>query len=287
MTSTIHPWFGVVDPLRATWLQTYGIRLGIILGLAVAVSVVGKLWIRRFRRRLEGTPDLTQALDLKRTTTIVTTVTNAVRVAVWGTAALLVLGGLGFDLAPLLAGASILGVALGFGAQSLVRDFLAGFFILVEDQFGVGDFVELGMPGNGLLLGGVEGFGLRRTTLRGPEGTLSTTGNGNIVLVRNLSRGRGLVDVEVRVPGVRDYRDVEETAERAVEDLRGDSAVRRLVTAGPTYLAVEPTGGDELLVHVQAETPPSRRGEVERELQRQLNRRLLTLPRPGPSEPAP
>jgi hypothetical protein len=72
MTSAIHPWFGVVDPVRATWLQTYGIRLGIILGLAVAVSVVGKLWIRRFRRRLEGTPDLTQALDLKRTTTIVT-----------------------------------------------------------------------------------------------------------------------------------------------------------------------------------------------------------------------
>jgi small conductance mechanosensitive channel len=217
----------VIDPLRATWLQTYGVRLGIILGLAVAVSVVGKLWIRRFRRRLEGTPDLTQALDLKRTTTIVTTVTNAVRVVVWGTAALLVLGGLGFDLAPLLAGASILGVALGFGAQSLVRDFLAGFFILVEDQFGVGDFVELGIPGNAILLGRVEGFGLRRTTLRGPDGTLSTTGNGNIVLVRNLSRGRGLVDVEVRVPGVRDYRDVEETAEKAVEDLRGDSAVRR------------------------------------------------------------
>lgn len=90
---------------------------------------------------------------------------------------------------------------------------------------------------------------------------------------------RTKVDVEVRVPGVRDYRDVEETAEKAVEDLRGDSAVRRLVTAGPTYVAVEPTGGDELLVHVQAETRPSRRGEVERELQRQLNRRLLTLPR--------
>jgi small-conductance mechanosensitive channel len=244
------------------------------------VSLGGRLWIRRFRRRLEGMPDLTQAIDLKRSTTIVTTVTNAVRVLVWGTAALFVLAAIGIDLAPLLAGASILGVALGFGAQSLVRDFLTGFFILVEDQFGVGDFVEVAVVGNPLTLTGrVEGFGLRRTTVRGPDGTLSTTGNGNVLLVKNLSRGRGLVHVEVRVPGGRDYRDVEQSAEQAVRDLREDSAVRRLVTSGPDYVAVEPTGGDDLLVRVQAETRPARRGEVERELQRKLNRRLLSLPR--------
>jgi small-conductance mechanosensitive channel len=279
MTTAFHTITGMIDPLRSAWLQHWGIKILVVVIAAIVVSVVSKLWIRRFRRRLEGAPDLTQALDLKRTTTIVTTVTNAVRVIVWGTAALFLLGGLGVNLAPLLAGASILGVALGFGAQSLIRDFLSGFFILVEDQFGVGDFVELGTPWNGQILGRVEGFGLRRTTVRGADGTLSTMGNGNVVLVRNLSRGRGLVDVEVRVPRVHDYRKVERSAEEAVEDLRRDEAVRRLVTAGPTYVAVEPTSGDDLLVRVQAETRPSRRGEVERELQRRLNRRLLSLPR--------
>jgi moderate conductance mechanosensitive channel len=274
--------FALVNPLDSSWVwvQTKGVRVLIIVLVAVAVSFVGRLWIRRFRRRLEGTPDLTQAIDLKRTTTIVTTVTNAVRVLVWGTAGLFVLAALGIDLAPLLAGASILGVALGFGAQSLVRDFLTGFFILVEDQFGVGDSVEVAVQGSPTTVTGrVESFGLRHTTIRGPDGTLSTTGNGNVLLVRNLSRGRGLVDVEVRVPKVRDYRTVEESAEQAVRDLREDSTVKRMVTSGPDYVAVEPTGGDDLLVRVQAETRPAKRSEVERELQRRLNRRLLSMPR--------
>jgi small conductance mechanosensitive channel len=270
----------LVNPLNQTWVQTKGVRVLVILVIAVAFSIAGRLWIRRFRRRLEGTPDITQAINLRRTTTIVTTVTTAVRVLVWGTTALLVLAAIGIDLAPLLAGASILGVALGFGAQSLVRDFLTGFFILVEDQFGVGDSVEIAVTGSPTtVIGRVEIFGLRHTTIRGPDGTLSTTGNGNVLLVRNLSRGRGLVDVEVRVPGVRDYREVEQSAEEAVRDLREDSTVRRMVTSGPDYVAVEPTGGEDLLVRVQAETRPSRRSEVERELQRRLNRRLLSLPR--------
>ena len=76
----------LVNPLNETWVHTKGVRVLAIVLAAVAVSLAGRLWIRRFRRRLEGTPDLTQAIDLKRTTTIVTTVTNAVRVVVWGTA---------------------------------------------------------------------------------------------------------------------------------------------------------------------------------------------------------
>ena len=130
-------------------MQTKGIRVLVILLAAALASFAGRLWIRRFRRRLEGTPDLTQAIDLKRTTTIVTTVTNATRVLVWGTAGLFVLEGAGDRSRP----------------------------------------------------------------------------------------------------------------------------------AGPDYVAVEPTGGDDLLIRVQAETRPARRSEVERELQRKLNRRLLSLPR--------
>src|SRR5881396_2035047 len=129
---------GTVD-----WLKTNGVRIALVILLAFAVSRLGTVAIRRMQRRLEGAPSATGAVNLRRTTTLVTTLTSAFRVAVWTIVVLLVLGQVGLDIGPLIAGAGIVGVALGFGAQSLVRDFLSGFFILLENQFTVGDHVEL------------------------------------------------------------------------------------------------------------------------------------------------
>src|SRR5437879_3248145 len=125
------------------WLRTNGVRILVVVLLAVAVSRLGTVAICRMRRRLESAPTATGAINLRRTTTIMGIMTNVFRIVIWTIVTFLILGEIGIDLGPLIAGAGIVGVALGFGAQSLVRDFLAGFFILLENQFTVGDAIEV------------------------------------------------------------------------------------------------------------------------------------------------
>jgi small conductance mechanosensitive channel len=120
-----------------------------------------------------------------RAATIGGVASSVVRIVIWTIAALLVIQELGFDLTPFLAGASVVGVALGFGAQSLVRDFLSGFFILVEDQYGVGDTVTVAETS-----GTVEEVNLRVTRLRADDGTVWFVPNGEIHTVGRHRRGR-------------------------------------------------------------------------------------------------
>ena len=112
---------------------------------------------------------------------------SVIRIVVWTLAALFILGEVGLNLGPLIAGASIVGVALGFGAQTLVKDFLAGFFILAEDQYGVGDEVSIGGE-SASTTGVVEELSLRVTRLRGADGTVWFVPNGEIRRVGNRSR---------------------------------------------------------------------------------------------------
>ena len=265
----------VADALLS-WLRTHGVRIALVLILAALVSRVGALAVRRVRRKLEGSPTQTIAGNLQRAATLTTTMAYAVRVLVWTFAVLMVLGEVGLNLAPLLAGASIAGVALGFGAQSVVRDFLAGFFVLMEDQFAVGDVVELAVgSGTGPISGRVENLTLRTTAVRAKDGTLAVLGNGNILTAQNRSRGRGQVTVGVTVPGSHDLRAVERRLDQVVGELRQDRELQRVVSSGPDPVAVEPTTGGEMVVTVAAETRPARRQEVEDELRRKLRRRFI------------
>ena len=124
---------------------------------------------------------------------------SLVSLAILLVAAAMILGELGVELGPLIAGAGILGVALGFGSQSLVRDFLSGIFILVEDQFGIGDIVDLDQQTSGT----VEAVSLRTTRLRAVDGTVWHVPNGDIRRVGNMSQhwSRALLDVEVAWSG--------------------------------------------------------------------------------------
>ena len=151
-------------------------------------------------------------------------------------ATMLVLAELGVNLGPILASAGIAGIAIGFGAQNLVKDFLAGMFILFEDQFGVGDGVELGQLG-GTVTGTVEAVGLRITTVRDDLGAVWYIRNGEIIRVGNQSQGWTLVvvDVHMEFPNVRGAsRVLEETATAFTV---GSGLGRELITraGGPRY----------------------------------------------------
>lgn len=171
------------------WLLSHGVRITVILAGTFVLLALAGLAVRRMQRRLEGAETETQELNLQRAATLTHSVSYVVKIAVWTVALLLLLGEFDLDIGPLIAGAGIAGVALGFGAQSVVKDFLSGFFFLLEDQFSVGNQVTLNAGGKELE-GRVEALSLRTTELRDDAGTLHIIPNGNIVVVGNRSRTR-------------------------------------------------------------------------------------------------
>jgi small-conductance mechanosensitive channel len=179
------------------WLATHGSRiLGILVGAAV-VSWIANAATNRLHRRLEQARRARGGEQAERATTVTKVLLGAVLVALWAVALVLVLSELGVDVAPILASAGVVGVALGFGAQSLVRDFLAGLFILLEDQFEVGDTVQIASTG-GAVIGTVDSLTLRVTIVRTQQGSLTVVPNGNIQLLENRSRAPGVAE---RPPG--------------------------------------------------------------------------------------
>jgi small conductance mechanosensitive channel len=260
------------DPF--TWEQD-GLRIAVIVVVAIVVAIASRFIVRRFRRRLEGSPSLTQVVNLQRATTLAHALSTALVVVIWAVALLMVLGELRVNLAPLLASAGVAGVALGFGAQSLVKDTLSGFFILLENQFGVGDVVELQTSAQPIS-GKVEGLTLRITSLRAFDGSLHVVSNGNIQVVSNRSRGWGRAIVDVRIAHGEDTDTVREILEELFEELRAEPAFSDPIREGPSVLGVETTSDFAQVVRVIADTRPSKRLDVERLLRERVTKRLTS-----------
>jgi moderate conductance mechanosensitive channel len=172
------------------WGLEHGGNLVLIALGAGTLLTLSRLAVKRMQRRLEAPSSDTQEMNLQRAATLTQAVSYVVRVAVWTVTILLFLGEFGLNVGPLIAGAGIAGVALGFGAQSIVKDFLSGFFFLLEDQFAVGDLVRLNAAGKELE-GRVEALSLRTTEVRDEDGALHVVANGNILVVSNRSRRGG------------------------------------------------------------------------------------------------
>jgi small conductance mechanosensitive channel len=257
------------------WLRTDGIVIVIVVVAAIVVSRLGTLAVRRFRKRLEGSPNATGPLQARRAATLATTLVTTIRIVVWTLTILIVLGALGVKLGPLLATAGIAGIAISFGAQSIVKDFLSGFFVLLEDQFAVGDVIEITIAGGQPVAGRVENLTLRATTMRATDGTLATTGNGNILAVRNRSRGEGELRVELTVPDVRDLAQLRTRLEAAASTLRGDERLRAMLSSGPDPVDVVPTKEGGAVVIVEAQTPASRRKKADDAIRTRLATLLL------------
>jgi small conductance mechanosensitive channel len=149
-------------------------------------------------------------------------------------ALMLILGEVGFDLGPFIAGAGIIGVALGFGAQGLVKDFLSGIFMIMEDQYGVGDVVDLGAAS-----GTVEAVGLRVTRLRDASGTLWYARNGEVLRVGNHSQGFAQVTVDLPVPYGSDVDEAGAAMQAAADELVAEEEYADAVLEEPRLLGVE------------------------------------------------
>ncbi|WP_135554607.1 mechanosensitive ion channel family protein [Paenibacillus cymbidii] len=236
----------------------------------IVIWVVGRLVIKLSNKAIDHMSRERERnllkIDQRRSKTISRLVGNVVSWTVNFITLLLVLSQMGFNLGPLLAGAGVLGLAIGFGAQSLVKDVITGFFIIFEDQFAVGDVIQIGAQ-----KGTVEQIGLRVTRIRSALGEEYIIPNGSIGQVTNFSVHNATALIDILVP----YK---EDAERVVgiinETLKGsDTRIPHLV-AEPKVLGVQTMAAADISIRVEAECEPNTDAMVARMLNAEIKQAL-------------
>jgi len=218
--------------------------------------------LRPLRERAPGLlgPTLTER-RAQRARTIGSVLKSLTSFVVFGLAAIQVLGELGYNLGPILASAGIVGVALGFGAQNLVKDFLSGMFMMLEDQYGVGDVIDIGEAS-----GVVESVGLRITTLRDLKGTVWYVRNGEVQRVGNSSQGFAVAVVDVPLNYTSDVdRAVEVLAEAATTSV-SDGPISPNVLEPPEVLGVESVTPEGITIRLTVKVRPGQQWAVQRTL---------------------
>lgn len=268
--------------------------------LKIVFIVVGAFLINRFVQRfirrfvntlagrataglLSGVPQSPRGAA--RTQTIGIVLRSLASATIYGFTALLILGEIGIDLGPLIAGAGIAGVAIGFGAQTLVKDFLSGIFMLIEDQYGVGDVVDLG-----LATGTVEAVNLRSTRVRSADGTVWHVPNGGIVRVGNKSQdwSRALLDVSVAYDA--DVRHASDVIKRVADEVAEDDQWKDGILEEPEVWGVEHVRDGAVVIRLVLKMRPGAQFKLMRELRLRIKEALeaegIAVPVP-PTTPAP
>lgn len=217
----------------------------------------------------------TEPIDLKRATMRTETIGGVLRsvstVLIFSLAFILIVGQLGIQIGPLIAGAGIVGVALGFGAQSLVKDFLSGIFILLEDQYGVGDLIDLGEESKPVR-GRVESITLRVTRLRDVDGTVWYVPNGEIRAVGNKSQdwARSIIDI-----GVAHETDIDQASaviKQVADGLWQEEGWSSQILEEPEVWGVQSFTVDAVALRLAVKTQPGRQPEVSRELRTRIKK---------------
>jgi moderate conductance mechanosensitive channel len=265
------------------WAANHLIRRAIRRFTSGIANPAAQERIRRLRRRApealqsHGPQSLRAAA---RATTLSFVLRSAASAIVWTIAGAMILSELGVSLGPLIAGAGIAGVALGFGAQSLVKDFISGTFMLIEDQYGVGDIIDAGEAS-----GTVEAVSLRTTRLRDVNGTVWHIPNGNILRVGNMSQqwARALLDVSLAIDTDVDH--AQEVIKRVADGVWNDPDWRSAILEEPEVWGVERLGPEAVVIRLVVKTKPAEQFPVMRELRRRLLEAFaaegIELPDPG------
>jgi small conductance mechanosensitive channel len=264
------------------------LQVVLILLVALVINVVVRRAVHRFVANLAARASNALlsnagagARAAARTQTIGIVLRSLATATIYCFTAMLVLGEIGINLGPLIAGAGIAGVAIGFGAQTLVKDFLTGIFMLIEDQYGVGDVVDLGLAS-----GTVEAVNLRSTRLRSSDGTVWHIPNGQILRVGNKSQewSRALLDVTVAYDA--DIRRASEVIKEVAEGIAAEQEWRDDILEPPEVWGVEHVRNGEVVIRVVLKTRPAAQFKLMRELRLRMKEALEAAGINVPSPPS-
>lgn len=281
-------WLDVVmgTPLRIFLIVLFSTILLVVLRrlinklterIATGDNLNAKLSGAKIGKKRLGSLEVGQALGLgsvsplatarkaQRARTIGSVLRSTVTLVVGLIATLMVLEQLGINTVPLLTSAGVAGVALGFGAQSLVKDFLSGTFMILEDQFGVGDQVIVGD-----VQGTVEAVALRITKVRDQDGTLWFLRNGEMLRVGNSTQGWAIASIDVSVPYESDLAEVRKSLQSAITTVSGSARYQGVILGQPKVSGIETMNATAISLRVSARTEPARQWDVARALREQI-----------------
>lgn len=262
MTPIVFKWtdFAVAD----------GLRLATILVIALVLNRILRVLTRRLipAAGAEGLGRVAR-LHEQHVKTLAGLLYSAGTALIAVGAILTALPAFGFNVTPLAAAAGLASLAFGFGAQHLVRDLINGFFIIVEDQFVVGETVRIGT-----VIGRVEHLTLRRTVVRDIQGAVVSVPNGEVTQVANLSRDWGQVFVDISIPQESSADAALAALERVCAELRADVSWSPVLVDGPRALGVDSFGPAGATLRLQLRTVPGRQDDAARELRRRIQNRF-------------
>ena len=265
------------------WLTTSGVKIVVILLAASLISFLAGWFLRRFFRTMvqsgskissvTGTvirrdPKSQRAAQLRReqrASTLSTVARNIAHVMIWAVASVMILSEIGVNIAPVIASLGVVGLAAGIGAQTIIKDVVAGIVMLFEDIVAVGDWVDLEYAE-----GTVESINLRATQVRGVDGVLWTVRNGEIIRVGNYARGFSNAVVTLDIDAGADDEKVTQVLEQVTTELAADPRWQEPILAGAEISGILSVDGNRYQRRVVIQTVPGQQWGVERELRARI-----------------
>jgi len=263
------------------FVKNHALNVFLILVVTTILRTFSTVIIRRIiRRALRPDQFKTKRDEKQREDTLISTINAGVRVAIWMLTGLLLLSEFGVDIAPLIAGAGIAGVAIGFGAQSMVKDFLAGLFILMENQYRVDDVIQI----NRDVSGTVEQVTLRTTVLRDLDGMVHHIPNGVIEIATNMTMDYANVNLDIGVGYDTDIDKLEKIINEVGTELAKDKIWGDRIKQPPIFKRVNDFGDSSIMVKIVGRTEPVQQwavtGELRRRLKKAFEKNSIEIPFP-------
>ncbi len=249
------------------WFFSHGLKIFFILAISWLVTLFGGIFIEKIVRKFivtEKTSENRNA-ERQREDTLIRIFSTTINVLVWILAGLMIMSELGFAVGPLLAAAGIAGLAFGFGGQYLIRDLISGLFIIMENQYRIGDVVCFESK-----CGLVEDISLRMTTLRDLDGTVIHVPHGEVKTVSNLSKGFSRVNLNIGISYSSDLEKVIAVVNRIGQELSNDPAWKESIIKAPQFLRVDDFVDSAIVIKILGDTQPIKQWDVAGELRKRI-----------------
>lgn len=255
----------VIVDIVVEWLLTHGLRIVLILvGMWVATKLSRKIGKRIIRISANDDPSTDKERE-RRVKTLVQIITFAAKVLIIAVGGMMIIKEIGIDIGPILAGAGILGLAIGFGSQALVKDLVSGFFLIMENQIRVGDVVRIGSTA-----GLVERITLRTVILRDLDGIVHTIPNGEIATLSNMTYGWSRANLDIGVAYKENVDEVMKVLKDLSQNMYEEEKYQGVILEKPTILGVDSLGDSAVTVKMIIKTAPLKQWDVAREFRRRV-----------------
>lgn len=266
----------------AEWIRAHGLKILLILLVAVLLRRLGTMFLEKgVRRVIVADGFLSRRAERRRENTLIRILTDTLKVTIWVVGTTMILGELGVQTGPLIAAAGILGIAIGFGSQSFVHDVISGLFILIENQYRVGDYACFDGT-----CGTVEDITLRITHVRDLDGTVHHLPHGTIRRVSNFSKKLSRVNLNISVSHQVGIDKAIAIVNRVGEEMAADPAWKRYILTPPQFFRIEGMSDWGMTLKIVGDTYPLQQWDASGELRRRLvsafEQENLELPRDAP-----